>query len=62
MPITIDAVAINKNSVNSFIKSDAYRKCKNDDLVFADFLSKDGGRFFLFSPNSPIQVDGINEE
>ena len=60
MPTT-DAVAISKKAVNEFIESDAYRKCKNDDLIFAEFLSEDGSKLFLFEPNRFIQVDGIDE-
>ena len=60
--ITTDAVAISKKALSKFIESDAYGKCKNDDLIFAEFLSDDGGRLFLFEPNQFIQLDGIDEE
>ena len=62
MPITTDAVAISKKAVNEFIETDEYRKCKNADLIFAEFLSDDGGKLFLFEPNRIIQVKGIDEE
>jgi len=62
MPITTDAVAVSKKAVKKFIESDGYRKCKNDDLIFSEFLSDDGGKLFLFEPNRFIQVDGIDEE
>ncbi|HIG52192.1 TPA: hypothetical protein EYQ19_02150, partial [Candidatus Pacearchaeota archaeon] len=62
MPITTDAVAISKKAVNEFIESDDYRRCKNADLIFAEFLSDDGGKLFLFEPNRIIQVKGIDEE
>ena len=60
MPITTDAVAVSKKAVKKFIESDGYRKCKNDDLIFSEFLSDDGGKLFLFEPNRFIQVDGID--
>jgi len=56
MPITTDAVAVSKKAVKKFIESDGYRKCKNDDLIFSEFLSDDGGKLFLFEPNRFIQV------
>jgi len=62
MPIVTDAVAISKKAVNEFIESDDYRRCKNADLIFAEFLSDDGGKLFLFEPNRIIQVKGIDEE
>ena len=64
MPITTDAVAISKKAVNEFIESDEYRKCKNADLIFAEFLSDDGGKLFLFEPNRVFQVNEneIDEE
>jgi ribosomal protein L7/L12 len=62
MPITTDAVAVSKKSVNKFIESDEYRKCKNADLIFAEFLSDDGGKLFLFEPNRFMQVGGLDEE
>jgi hypothetical protein len=62
MPITTDAVAISKKAVNKFIESDEYRKCKNDDLIFAEFLNVDGSKLFLFEPNRFFQVNGIDEE
>ena len=62
--ITTDAVAISKKAVNEFIESDEYRKCKNADLIFAEFLSDDGGKLFLFEPNGVFQVNEneIDEE
>ena len=57
MPITTDAVAISKKAVNKFIQSDEYRKCKKADLIFAEFLSDDGGKLFLFEPNRVFQVN-----
>jgi hypothetical protein len=62
MPITTDAVAVSKKAVNKFIESDEYRKCKNADLIFAEFLSDDGGKLFLFEPNRFMQVGGLDEE
>ena len=64
MPITTDAVAISKKAVNKFVKSDEYRKCKKADLIFAEFLSDDGGKLFLFEPNRVFQVNEneIDEE
>jgi hypothetical protein len=64
MPITTDAVAISKKAVNEFIETDEYRKCKNADLIFAEFLSDDGGKLFLFEPNGVFQVNEneIDEE
>ncbi len=64
MPIVTDAVAISKKAVNEFIESDEYRKCKNADLIFAEFLSDDGGKLFLFEPNRVFQVNEneIDEE
>ena len=64
MPITTDAVAISKKAVNKFIESDEYRKCKKADLIFAEFLSDDGGKLFLFEPNRVFQVNEneIDEE
>jgi ribosomal protein L7/L12 len=64
MPITTDAVAISKKAVNEFIETDEYRKCKNADLIFAEFLSDDGGKLFLFEPNRVFQVNEneIDEE
>ena len=64
MPITTDAVAVSKKAVNKFIESDEYRKCKNADLIFAEFLSDDGGKLFLFEPNRVFQVNEneIDEE
>ena len=63
MPTT-DAVAISKKAVNEFIETDEYRKCKNADLIFAEFLSDDGGKLFLFEPNGVFQVNEneIDEE
>ena len=63
MPTT-DAVAISKKAVNEFIETDEYRKCKNADLIFAEFLSDDGGKLFLFEPNRVFQVNEneIDEE
>ena len=64
MPITTDAVAVSKKAVNKFIETDEYRKCKNADLIFAEFLSDDGGKLFLFEPNRVFQVNEneIDEE
>ena len=64
MPITTDAVAVSKKAVNEFIKTDEYKKCKNADLIFAEFLSDDGGKLFLFEPNRVFQVNEneIDEE
>ena len=64
MPITTDAVAVSKKAVNEFIETDEYRKCKNADLIFAEFLSDDGGKLFLFEPNRVFQVNEneIDEE
>ena len=62
MPIVTDAVAISKKAVNEFIESDDYRRCKNADLIFAEFLSDDGGKLFLFEPNRFMQVGGLDEE
>ena len=64
MPITTDAVAISKKAVNEFIESDEYRKCKEADLIFAEFLSDDGGKLYLFEPNRVFQVNSneIDEE
>ena len=64
MPITTDAVAISKKAVNKFIESDEYRKCKKADLIFAEFLSDDGGKLYLFEPNRVFQVNSneIDEE
>ena len=64
MPIVTDAVAISKKAVNEFIESDDYRRCKNADLIFAEFLSDDGGKLFLFEPNRVFQVNEneIDEE
>jgi hypothetical protein len=64
MPITTDAVAVSKKAVNKFIETDEYRKYKKADLIFAEFLSDDGGKLFLFEPNRVFQVNEneIDEE
>ena len=64
MPITTDAVAISKKAVNEFIETDEYRKCKNAELIFAEFLNVDGSKLFLFEPNGVFQVNEneIDEE
>ena len=64
MPITTDAVAVSKKAVNKFIETDEYRKCKNADLIFGEFLNVDGSKLFLFEPNRVFQVNEneIDEE
>ena len=52
MPITTDAVAVSKKAVNEFIETDEYRKCKNADLIFAEFLSDEVESSFYSSLRS----------